>query len=174
MHHTASPDHNRLVDDLVRSLALSSDLVRSATNELRAQRQHFVALRGEELAKAPAALAKVSDRLVEAERERAAVHEQLATLLKLPPATATLARVAERLPKAARLRVETARRELREAAEALGIEAAIGERLLDWSATCHENTLRRLFGNNPGEAQYGPDGRQRTTKDPRSFVNTTL
>ncbi|MCA8968244.1 MAG: hypothetical protein KDC95_00620 [Planctomycetes bacterium] len=172
--HSEPRPYPALVAELAASLEECTSLIRSATAILGEQRMHFAAMHGSELAKAPAALADVADRIVAAERSRAALHDRIARHLGTNSNQLTLARIASTVTGDARLRLETARRNARRAAEDLGIETSIGERLLDWSATCHENLLRRLVTTVGAGRRYDRDGRELRTDDHESLVNTTL
>lgn len=170
----SSPSYVSLVDELAHNLERQAVLVRQTAQTLKEQRMRFVACRGEDLEIAPRALETLATQLVDAEQNRIRVHDRIATHLGVDVGNLRFDQIASTVQGVTRVRLNAARKAATTAADELGIEASIGERLLEWSANCHESMLAQLVGLSGGEACYGPDGMERRKAGDACLIDATL
>lgn len=146
--------------------------MRRIAETLATQRSALAAMRGADLEDAQQALAAPAEQMLELETKRRALHARIAASLGIEARELRVQTLASKLTEPMRSRLLQAAKGTREAAEALRLEAHVGERLLAWSASCHEQLLMRLVASRRDTSAYGPAGQIEQPAD-SLLVDTT-
>ncbi|MFQ5506875.1 MAG: hypothetical protein ACE5F1_19050 [Planctomycetota bacterium] len=154
---SALPD---LVHDLARVLREQEGEVAAITQALREERRSFVSYRSGDIQSAQSRIEERASRCLTLDEERSAILKSMAEILGVPPTTLTAARIAACVTGNGGAGLKDQARRTRRAAEALQIETRLGNRLLEWSARCHEGLIYRLAEALDPPRTYERSGRQ--------------
>ena len=151
------------VEKLILCLENTAAEMDRLEQQMREERQHFVSLRGEQLLQAVETLRTLADSARARDQERDQLGALVRDTLQIE-GTVTISRLSPRLPPDLAKRLRTVGSHAKQQAERLRVEAAVGQRLLEFARQTQEALLRRMLKLEQQQAEgYDRNARKTST-----------